>query len=315
MVFPKRTIFRDQLLNKNSSEINYQTGFILNLIKPLEFKARYATLYKVFLSNKEVSFLADITRQRVHVTVHIEGTTNSSFLAELGNIYGPGRVLVYKLPKKRFIRLSDIPLNPTQSLIKMGKNLLINTPFFNNSSSAENTEPSDENLWFKRKELPADTAAVYGKFSPSLFKGVFENPFYSIILKDPLERMISLYEEWNNTKGIVDWRVNIPFDKNISFVDFAVEEGFNNFQSRCLGNKRLGDYDLVGVAECQEGFTAQLKNKDWKGFVNQKPSTIQLDHPKYKNLGVTSDFLNEFQELNDRDYAIYQQAKEYMGYC
>lgn len=263
----------------------------------------------------EESLLANITFQRVHVNVHIEGTTNSSFLAELGNIYGTDRVLVYKLPQKRFIRLSDMPLKPAQSLLKMGKDLLVNAPFFNNSSSGENNDPSIENLWFKRKELPSDTAAVYGYFTPSLFKGVFENPFFSIILKDPLERMISLYEEWNNTKGIVGWRVNIPFDKNTSFVDFAVNEGFCNFQSRCLGSKRLGDYDLVGVAECQEGFIAQIKNKNWKGFINQKPSEIQLDLPKYKNLGITSDFLKHFQELNHMDYSIHQQAKEYMGFC
>jgi len=61
--------------------------------------------------------LADITRQRIHVNIHIEGTTNSSFLAELGNIYGTDHILVYKLPQKRFIRLSDIPLKPTQSLL------------------------------------------------------------------------------------------------------------------------------------------------------------------------------------------------------
>jgi len=257
--------------------------------------------------------LADITRQRVHVNVHIEGTTNSSFLAELGNIYGSDRVLIYRLPQKRFIRLSDIPLKPAQSLLKIGKDLLVNAPFFNNSPSVENKNPSDENLWFKRKELPVDTAAVYGYFTPSLFKGIFENPFFSIILKDPLERMISLYEEWNNSKGSGGWRVNIPFDKNFSFVDFAVQEEFCNFQSRCLGNKRLGDYDLVGVSEYQAGFVAQLKNKNWKGYVNQEPPEIQLDCPKFKNLGITSDFLKHFQELNHMDYSIHQQAKEYMG--
>ncbi len=258
--------------------------------------------------------MPDITHQRVHVNVHIEGTTNSSFLAELGNIYGPDRVLVYKLPQKRFIRLSDIPHKPTQSLLKMGKDLLVNAPFFNYSSSDENNDPTDKNLWFKRKELPADTTAVYGYFTPSLFKGIIENPFFSIILKDPLERMISLYKEWNNTKGIAGWRVNIPFDKDLLFVDFAVEERFCNFQSKCLGSKRLGDYDLVGVAECQAGFIAQLKNINWKGYVNHKPSLIQLDLPKYKNLGITSDFLKHFQKLNHMDYSIHQQAKEFMGF-
>ena len=111
------------------------------------------------------------------------------------------------------------------------------------------------------------------------------------------------------------WRVNVPFHKNTPFVDFAVEEVFTNFQSKCLGNKRLGDYDLVGVAQCQEGFIAQLKNKDWKEYVNQESSEIQLDLPKYKDLGITSDFLKRFQELNHMDYSIHEQAKEYMGYC
>jgi len=39
-----------------------------------------------------------------------------------------------------------------------------------------------------------------------------------------------------------------------------------------------------------------------------------LDRPKYKDLEITSNFLTHFQEINERDYSIYQQAKEYMGY-
>ncbi len=258
--------------------------------------------------------MADITRQRVHVSVNIEGTTNSSFLAELGNIYGNDRVMVYKLSHKKFIRLSEIPIKPGQSLIKMGKDLLVKSPLFNNNISAKKTFSLDQNMLFSRKDLPTNTAAVHGHFTPSLFKDIIENPFISIILKDPLERMISLYNEWKLTKGDVDWRVVIPFDKKIKFLDFAVEENFCNFQSRSLGNKRLGDYDLVGVAKCQAGFIAQLKNKDWTGYVNQKHSSIQLDRPKYKDLEITSTFLTHFQEINERDYSIYQQAKEYMGY-
>ena len=258
--------------------------------------------------------MEDITGQRVHVSVHIEGTTNPSFLAELGNIYGIEHVLVYKLPQKRFIRLSDIPLNPAQSLIRMGRELLVNTPFFNSSTKETGYENGGE-LWFQRMELPDDTAAVFGHFTPSLFKGVFENPFVSIILKDPLERMISLFEEWTQTKGDVNWRSSIPFNKKINFTVFALQETFINFQSRCLGNRRLGDYDLVGVAECQAGFIAQLKNKDWTGYVNQKSSVIQLAKPKYKNLDITPGFLDQFQELNELDYSIYNQAKEYMGLC
>ncbi len=260
--------------------------------------------------------MKDFLRQQVHINVQIEGTTNSSFLAELGNIYGAERVLVYKLPQKRFIRLSDLPSNPAQSLLKIGKDLLGSTPFFNHSlDRSSEPEKSEQDLWYPRKKLPPDTAAVIGFFTPSLFTGVLENPFISIILKDPLERMITLYDEWKNNKGDVDWRTKVPFDPELPFIDFAVQNGFANFQSKCLGNRRLGDFDLVGIAECQAGFIAQLKNKDWTGFVNPKPSGFQIEKPKYRRLGITPDFLDQFQALNQMDYAIYQQAKEFMGYC
>ena len=257
--------------------------------------------------------MADSTPQRIHVSVGIEGNTNHSYLSELGNIYGPEHVLVYQLPIKKFTRLSELPIKPTQSLLKMGKDLLENTPFFNQANNKDQDNSNGQT--YARKNLPAGTAAVHGLFTPNLFKGVFENPFTSIILKDPLQRMILLYETWINNKGSVDWRVNIPFNQKITFAKFALHDGFRNFQSKCLGSRRLGDFDLVGVAECQAGFIAQLKNKDWTGYVNPRDSEIQFNKPRYKNLGITPDFMDEFQLLNEMDYSIYQQAKEFIGYC
>lgn len=259
--------------------------------------------------------MALITDQKVHVSVHIEGNTNSSFLNDLGNIYGPDQVLVYKVSLKKFIRLSDLPKSPTSSLLKIGKELLENTPIFSPKVNSSDEESTEQKKVFARMELPPDTAAVHGYFTPSLFKGIFDTPFISIILKDPLERMISLFEEWNSLKGETDWRINIPYDKELAFPDFAFQDGFSNYQSKCLGNRRLGDYDLVGVAECQSGFIAQLKNKDWTGYIKQKSTAYQLEKSRYKNLGITSEFVEKFLEANQMDYAIHQQAKEFIGYC
>lgn len=259
--------------------------------------------------------MATNTDHKVHVSVHIEGNTNSSFLHDLGNIYGAERVLVYKVPLKKFIRLSDLPQSPASSLLKIGKSLLENAPFFNNNADEIGLGSSGGQVLYARKELPEDTAAVHGQFTPSMFKGIFDNPFISVILRDPLERMISLYEEWKNLEGETEWRIHIPYDKNLTFKDFVNQEGFLNFQSKCLGNRRLGDYDLVGVAECQSGFIAQLKNKDWTGYVKQKATGYQLDKARYRNLGITTEFVEEFQTANQMDYAIHQQAKEFIGYC
>jgi len=254
--------------------------------------------------------LTGIPRKRVHISIAIEGTTNSSYLAELGQIYGPESVLVYKLSKNKFIRLNELPYSTAQSILMKGKELLGNTPFFNGDPDQANNEN-----WFTRSDLPENTAAVHGLFTPEFLKGAFENPFISIILKDPLERMITIYEDWSNSKGEADWRTSIPFDSALNFPDFALKESFLNFQSKCLGSRRLGDFDLVGISECQDGFIAQLKNKDWTGFLDQNPQTIQFNKARYRKLGITAEFYGQFQVAHQLDYSIYQQAKEFMGYC
>jgi len=258
--------------------------------------------------------LTDILRQRVHVSVAIEGNTNSSFLADLGQIYSPERVLIYRQSTKKFIRLSELPYSPALSLLKIGKELLGNKLSFS-SSANDGSNKSESERWYSRNELPEETSAVHGPFNPGMFKGILENPFISIMLKDPLERSISLYDEWSSSKGDVEWRVSLPYKNDIKFTDFVFEEKFINYQSKCFGSRRLGDFDLVGVAECQDGFIAQLKNKDWTGYLGQKAKEIQLYKAKYQNLGITPEFLDKFQEANQLDYSIYQQAKEFIGYC
>lgn len=259
--------------------------------------------------------MESITGDRVHVSVHIEGTTNSSFLSELGGIYGPERVLVYQLPKKRFYRLSDLLSSPTANLLKIGRDLLESTPLLNQIIPENGPSQGNGGAGYTRKNLPADTAAVHGHFTPSFFRGVFDNPFISIILKDPLDRMITLFQEWNQKKGAVDWRATIPYKAKMPFQDFALADPFINFQSKSLGNRRLGDYDLVGVADCQAGFIAQLKNKDWTGFVSSEPREYQLHKAPYKQFEIVPEFLEEFQEANSMDYSIYQLAREFMGFC
>ncbi len=260
--------------------------------------------------------MAKSTDHRIHVNIQIEGATNSSFLNELGSIYGSDHVLVYKVSDKKFIRLSDLYEFPGASLLKIGKEILSSTPLFN-QGSADSQTANDQMLTrkYSRSELPPDTRVVHGHFTPSLFQGILDNPFISIVLKDPLERMITLYLEWQESKGETDWRIKIPFDSKLTFRDFSAYSGMANFQSKSLGSKRLGDFDLVGVAECQPGFIAQLKNKEWTGYINLVDDGYQLDKPRYKKLGIDPEFLADFQLENELDYAIYQQAKEFIGYC
>ena len=253
-------------------------------------------------------------QQRVHVSVAIEGTISPAYLAELSKLYGAEHVLIYQLPRKQFIRYSDLQNNPVQSLLKLGRGLLENTPLLN-SEQMETENSTSGTIWFSKKNLPDDTAAVHGYFTPNLLKGKLENPFVSIILRDPLERMIAAFQEWKKKKGSHDWRIDIPFEKDLTFQDFSQISENHNFQSRCLGSQRLGDYDLVGVYECLGGFIAQLKNEDWTEHSKRPPAEPRIKKPRYKNLGITEDFFAEFMEHHQKDYAIFQQAKSFMGYC
>jgi hypothetical protein len=247
--------------------------------------------------------------------VLIEGATNSSFLNEIGGIYGSDRVLVYKVSTKRFIRLCDLALPPGVSLINKGMEILSSTPLLNSMITNEDPEEAEQKQTYSRRDLPPDTRVVLGHFTPNFFSGVFDNPFISIILKDPLERIIDLYNEWMACEGSTDWRFKITFDRTLGFKGFSELEEMVNYQSLSLGSKRLGDYDLVGVAECQPGFIAQLKNKDWTGFSKRIKNGYQLEKPRYRKLEIDHEFLEKFRSNNELDYSIYQQAKSFISYC
>ena len=258
--------------------------------------------------------MTDITNHRIHVSVQIEGATNSAFLNDIGGIYGPEHVMVYKVSTKKFIRLSDLSLSPGVTLINKGRELLGSSSLFQ-SRITEGSSIEEEQQLYTRSELPPDTRAVLGHFTPNFFKGILDNPFISIIIKDPLERMIDLYNEWLEVKGSTDWRIHVPYDPSLEFREFTEMDDMVNYQSISLGSRRLGDYDLVGVAECQPGFIAQLKNRDWSGYTKLENNGYQLDKPRYRKLEIDDDFLKWFKSINELDYAIYQQAKSFIGYC
>ena len=84
--------------------------------------------------------MTDITNHRVHVSVQIEGATNSAFLNDIGGIYGPEHVLVYKVSTKKFIRLSDLSLSPGVTLINKGRELLGSSSLFQSMIVDGNSE-------------------------------------------------------------------------------------------------------------------------------------------------------------------------------
>lgn len=257
-----------------------------------------------------------INRGRIHLSVEIESTAGPALLAELGKIYDQENVLVYHSGREQCFRLSDLPGSPLRSLFQKGKEILQRTPLRSLfvKTPASIAPKSKNTTWFDIDDLPPETAAVHGHFRPDQFSGVTENPFLSIILREPLERTVAQYLEWKRSKGNVHWRIQIPYRQGMKFKEFAFREELKNFQFDCLGDKRLGDFDLIGVTECLDGFIMQLHGeepkKDPKG-ANQG----RIQKSTYTKLGITERLKEEFQEYNMKDYDLYRMAKEFMGYC
>lgn len=258
----------------------------------------------------------NINRGRIHLSVDIESTAGPTLLAELGNLYQQERVLVYDINRHQCFRLSDLPGSPLQVLINKGRQFLQRTPLrslFKDPHPA--IHPNKRNMtWFDIDDLPPDTAAVHGHYYPELFASEFENPFISIVLREPLERAVAQYLTWKKSKGNVRWRLDIPYQQGMKFEEFAFRDELKNFQFECMGDKRLGDFDLIGVTECLEGFIQQLRGEEPKKNSGQThPGNIPP--ATYKKLGITEELKEEFSAFNQKDYDLYRLAKEFMGFC
>lgn len=258
-----------------------------------------------------------INRGRIHLSVDIEATPNEEILAELGKLYDPEHVLVYDTQKQKCIRLSDLPNSGLPSLFRKSGKHLDESPlrnFVKQLSSSLFLRHKRNVEWFDIQSIPTDTAAIHGHFQPNLFKGILENPFMSVLLREPLERTVAQYLEWKRTKGKVRWRIDIPYQPNTTFREFAFRNELKNFQFMSLGDKRLGDFDLIGVAECLDGFIMQLHGEEPKRDEVQ-PIQGRIQASKYKKLGITEAFKEEFKEYNRKDYDLYNLAKEFIGFC
>jgi len=259
--------------------------------------------------------LSLINRGRIHLSIDIESTAGPTLLVELGKLYSQEQVLVYDTERDQLLRLSDIPRSPIRSLLDRGRKLFQHTPLSTLLGSPGQPHGKKDRLpWIDVNDLPSDTAAIHGHFVPDRFDSVLENPFMSLVLREPLERAVAQFLEWKQRKGNVRWRLDIPYQKEITFRDFALRKDFKNFQFKSLGDKRLGDFDLVGITACLDGFVMQLHGEE-PHDISAESSNNQLPPAKYKKINLTDELREEFKEYNKKDYDLYFMAKEFMGYC
>lgn len=243
----------------------------------------------------------------IHTHVHIEKTGGTSLQDVFGQIYGAKNVLVYDARSGLFIRLSDKGITAANNSLLNKMKLALGEspilPFAYRIYMILSERRRNSAQHFSVENLPSDTRAVTGHFPADILDEYYPDQFQTIVLRDPLERIISQFIHWRRHRGTVGWRNNLPYDPTITFEDYALLTIHHNYQSKIFAGKSLTDFNVFGVTEQLDAFCQKtFANSSYSlKSLNIAPTHYQLD-----TLDVMPDFIDEFKKVNREDYEIYQ---------
>lgn len=252
----------------------------------------------------------------MHISVHIERTGGTSLVAEFEELYGAEHVLVYSALTNKLVRLSDIPVSPADETLSKVKAFIERTAilsFFYRIYMGVVEKFKNVVPWIELDQIPEDAAVIKGHFPPDLFEELLPTAFTSVVLREPLARMISQFRHWQRAGGDMGFREEVPFDPDMTFEEYALHEEFTNFQTHALGTMPLEEFDLVGTTSQLNKFVARLKG-------NPITEDYQVTHvnqmgyePDYEELGITPEIVERFKAVNAEDYENYRLALEMGG--
>ncbi|MBS1249538.1 MAG: hypothetical protein MAG431_01118 [Chloroflexi bacterium] len=252
----------------------------------------------------------------MHISVHIERTGGTSLVAEFEEIYGAEKILIYSTLTKKLVRLSDIPVSPASESLSKVKAFIERTAilsFFYRIYLSVVDNINGVVPWIELDEIPDDAAVIKGHFRPDLFAELIPSSFTSVVLREPLTRMISQYRHWKRAGGDMGFRVEIPYDPEMTFEEYAFREELANFQTRALGMMKVDEFDLVGITSNLDKFVARLKGLPLQENFEATQVNYIGHEADYEELGITPQIIEKFKEFNAEDYENYQKAVEMGG--
>ncbi len=252
----------------------------------------------------------------MHISIHIERTGGTSLHSEYEKLYGPEHVLIYSVLTGKLLRASDMPVSPANESLSKAKAFVERTAilkifyrlYLSIVDKFQNAFP-----WLELDEIPEDIAVIHGHFSPDLFAELIPTSFTSVVLREPLGRMISQYRHWQRAGGDMGFRIKVPDDPDMTFEEYAFREAFTNFQTRALGSMSLDEFDLVGITSQLDKFVARLKGE----LITEDYEAVHVNYMgnklDYEELGITPEMVERFKEVNAEDYENYRRAVELGG--
>ena len=248
--------------------------------------------------------------QRKHISVHIEKTAGTSLRAFFNDLYGPEYVYTHSPTQDVFRRTSEMLFPWTYALIqpfrkRFGENRLFLVVF-----KLYRFIVSRRQKLYSFDNLPADYRVLHGHFCADQFGKRVDNPMLTVVLRDPLARMISHYNHLMERKKDTDWRVHSEKLGEMTFEEFALCPEMKNYQTQAFGPYTYDDFDIVGTVEHLEDFMRKLEalvcgRSSYVGGAkrfNESPGNYRKKYP------ITDEFVKKFKDFHERDYELWERA-------
>jgi hypothetical protein len=265
----------------------------------------------------------------IGIYTHTEKTAGVTNLWSAEQAIGKDSIYIWSSKAQRLAKDSDnvIPLtSPVLEFLRAAASTpVVGAVVANLWSGSDRTYRRILERKYPTLEIPEDARLLTGHFVADRFDSLLDErePVRGVMIREPLDRMISHYNYWWRDRGGDDWRVRIPFRRGLNFQEyfreFAMLPEHHNFQTQALGGLDLSHFDVVGVTEHTDQFIEAFLGK-----LSEKGLTLPgqaRDFPK-KRLNVNrmrqrirredldEEFGEAFKTFHAQDYALYEQAKE-----
>lgn len=240
------------------------------------------------------------------LSCHIPKTGGTSIGRWHIDVFGPENVLFYRHNGDFLIRISQSAMSHSSQIRakELAKGLSIYSLLVGLYLKMVTNLPGR----FSPENLPEDFQVIHGHFQANRFDRSLPDALRTVVLREPLERMISHYHHMKrrDPNQKID---GVNFDIGQSFQECAFLQGNQNFQTAFLAGRSIDEFDLVGVTDHMDIFTTRLYKR--LGLDQVVPVIGRLNTASansHQPLLLDSAFVARFREFHSQDYLNYQKA-------